>query len=246
MSYEDTEEDKRDDKQLKFLQNALVSQKELHYPVTNLDILLDSPGIPRASIVDLSHSDVPKVEAIKLPDLSTLNVESPFMKSHMEHMREKRRTISKTYIKQEPEKSKKSEKRGLSSSQKNNIRLVFEECEYRGCHRAPHEVHHINEDKTDNSYKNLIVLCGACHDDAHGKNPKKQKIPREKLSGVVKRRATNKEKRIKEILNKKPNNRKKPDNNNVQLPSYLPKTTDIIPKPIKFTKSNLGLSGRNL
>jgi 5-methylcytosine-specific restriction endonuclease McrA len=148
-----------------------------------------------------------------------------------------RKNLSRTYVHREPERPKTPEKRGLSSSQKNNIRLVFEECEYRGCHRAPHEVHHINEDKTDNSYKNLIVLCGACHDDAHGKNPKKQKTPREKLYGIVKRRAGNKEKRIKEILAKKKTPRK--PNKNSDSPKLL-----TLPKPLDYTRLDLGLQGR--
>jgi hypothetical protein len=148
-----------------------------------------------------------------------------------------RKDLSRSYTRREPEKPKEPEKRVLSPSQKNNIRLVFEEGEYRGCHRAPHEVHHINEDKTDDSYKNLIVLCGACHDDAHGKNPKKQKIPREKLYGIVKRRASNKEKRIKEILSKKSNPRK--SNKNSDFPKLLE-----MPKPLDYTKLDLGLKGK--
>jgi hypothetical protein len=103
----------------------------------------------------------------------------------------------------------KKKERGLTSTQKRNIKIaVHDECETRGCHRSAHDVHHINGDKTDNSYRNLIVLCGACHDDAHGKNLKRELTPVALLRGIVSRRAEEKAKRIREILSKKPERRK--------------------------------------
>ena len=99
----------------------------------------------------------------------------------------------------------KKRERRLTSSQIRDIKLaVGGTCETKGCPRSAHDVHHINWDKTDDSYKNLIVLCGACHDDAHGKNLERITTPKQILSGIVRRRAEHKEKRIKEILSKKP------------------------------------------
>ena len=103
---------------------------------------------------------------------------------------------------------KKNENRcKLTQTQKTKIKNIVGICEMIGCKNDPHQVHHIKfcrgEGGTD-SYNNLIVLCGSCHDNAHGKGLKGEITPKSKLYGIVKRRAKNKADLIKGIL-KKPN-----------------------------------------
>ena len=111
-------------------------------------------------------------------------------------------------------KEKTGNKSKLTQTQKNKIKNLVGQCEMSNCDRHPHEVHHIkwlNKSGTD-TYSNLIVLCGACHDDAHGKNPTGKQIPLSTLRGIVKRRSKTKAEGIKNILKgvgTKPQNSKK-------------------------------------
>ena len=100
----------------------------------------------------------------------------------------------------------------LTQTQKTKIKNIVGICEMIGCKNDPHQVHHIKfcrgEGGTD-SYNNLIVLCGSCHDNAHGKGLKGEMTHKTKFYGIVKRRAKNKADSIKVVLKK--SNRKSDD-----------------------------------
>lgn len=92
--------------------------------------------------------------------------------------------------------------RKLTQTQLIKIKNIAGKCEY--CGRDPHEVHHINGDKSDDSYSNLIVLSADCHKDAEGKNIKGKFISKKELREIVRNRDPDKALRIKEVLSKKP------------------------------------------
>lgn len=102
-----------------------------------------------------------------------------------------------------PERSQtKANKSKLTQTQKTKIKNAIGMCEYPGCNHPPHEVHHIKwlrEGGTD-TYSNLVVLCGSHHNDAHGKNPQGNMIPKAKLKNIVTKRSKIKADNIKAIL----------------------------------------------
>lgn len=97
---------------------------------------------------------------------------------------------------------KKSNKSKLTQTQKTKIKNVVGKCEYPGCNHPPHEVHHIKwlEEGGTDTYSNLVVLCGSHHNDAHGKNPQGNMIPKAKLKSIVTKRSKAKSDNIKAIL----------------------------------------------
>jgi hypothetical protein len=105
----------------------------------------------------------------------------------------------------DPPPPKKNERK-LTQTQKIKIKSIAGKCEH--CHRDPHEVHHINGDKSDDSYSNLIVLCGGCHKDAEGKSITGKFISKTELREIVRNRNPTKAMRIKEVLIKKSKPRK--------------------------------------
>jgi hypothetical protein len=108
-----------------------------------------------------------------------------------------------------PPPTKKNERK-LTQTQKLKIKNIAGRCEH--CHKDPHEVHHINGDKSDDSYSNLIVLCGGCHKDAEGKSITGKFISKQELHEELRNRDPNKATRIREILKKKPTPRKSKQN----------------------------------
>jgi hypothetical protein len=132
-------------------------------------------------------------------------------------------------------KAKVKRKRTLTEPQKLKIKNFIGKCEY--CDNDPYEIHHINGNKGDNSYSNLIVLCSICHSDAGGKGIKGKYIPKDELRIIVRNRDKNTAKRIKEILYKKKNTRRKSDKNSAPQKLSMPK------KIINYTKTDLGLPG---
>lgn len=93
----------------------------------------------------------------------------------------------------------------LTLAQTTKIRNAIGKCEYPGCKMGAQEVHHIkfcNEGGT-NAYSNLIVLCGAHHNLAHGKVVDGKIIPKTVLRNLVKKRSKEKEKQVKGIIKSK-------------------------------------------
>jgi len=91
----------------------------------------------------------------------------------------------------------------LTATQIRNIKRAFKKCEVANCKLPPHKVHHIRfckEEKGSDIYRNLIVLCGAHHDAAHGLNPDGIKIPKSIFYKIVENRDPDKAERVKEIL----------------------------------------------
>jgi HNH endonuclease len=60
--------------------------------------------------------------------------------------------------------------RTLTQSQIMKIKLAAGKCEIPSCPKGPYQVHHINGDRSDDSYSNLIVLCSNHHTEAEGKH----------------------------------------------------------------------------
>jgi hypothetical protein len=105
---------------------------------------------------------------------------------------------------EDPKPEKKS-KCKLTSYQKDKIKNIAKDCEMkiRRCPKKAQEVHHIkycSAGGTD-AYSNLIALCGSCHNEAHPDRATGEvKISKEKLYGIVERRAKDKAKLIKDVL----------------------------------------------
>jgi len=96
----------------------------------------------------------------------------------------------------------KENKRKLTQTQILKIKNAAGKCE--NCPSPdPHDVHHINGDRSDDSYNNLIVLCGSCHKNAEGKSIKGTVITKERLIKIVRERPNYKKVKIKEALTKK-------------------------------------------
>jgi hypothetical protein len=109
-----------------------------------------------------------------------------------------------------PEKKRES-CHNLTQKQISSIKRIAQKCEIKGCSLDPHDVHHIKfcEEGGTDSYGNLIALCGGHHDETHGKGLSGIRTPKAKLYGIVERRAKDKAKAIKDILENLEKARKK-------------------------------------
>ncbi|WP_343089166.1 HNH endonuclease signature motif containing protein [Methanocalculus natronophilus] len=88
----------------------------------------------------------------------------------------------------------------LTQTKRNKIKNKVMVCEFRGCKNPAQEVHHIDWKRDNNVYSNLIVLCGFCHNNAHGKNPTGEILDKTKLKNTVRNRSKDKADTIKAIL----------------------------------------------
>ena len=130
------------------------------------------------------------------------DIDIPFPKTYEMPTFEELARVKKEKTTKNKSKQTQKNKSKLTPTQKNKIKNLVGQCEMPGCKNHPHEVHHIKflEDGGTDSYSNLIVLCGACHNDAHGKNPTGKKIPQPKFKTIVRNRSKTKADGIKEIL----------------------------------------------